>query len=104
MVNEAARQMAATVKSSTPPPLVKAVSQLFPNRYAATGQALYLAGAHGFGMSLCTYWSADFYAAVANRAFLLPLAMTAGGVAAWYASMAAIRLLDAFVMPAGSRP
>lgn len=74
--------------------LVKTISDLFPGRFAATGQALYLAGAHGIGMSLCTYFGAKLFVAYANEAFLLPLMMTLGGLAAWYSSAAAIRKLE----------
>lgn len=74
--------------------LVKAISDLFPGRFAATGQALYLAGAHGIGMSLCTYFGARLFSLYADQAFVLPLVMTLGGVAAWYGSTAAIRKFE----------
>lgn len=74
--------------------LVKTISELFPGRFAATGQALYLAGAHGIGMALCTYIGARLFVVYADRAFLLPLMMTLGGLAAWYVSVAAIRKLQ----------
>ncbi|MBB3005462.1 MFS transporter [Cupriavidus alkaliphilus] len=74
--------------------LVKTISDLFPGRFAATGQALYLAGAHGIGMSLCTYFGAKLFVVYADQAFLLPLMMTLGGLAAWYSSAAAIRKLE----------
>jgi hypothetical protein len=63
--------------------LVAAVRDSFPERYATTGQSIYFAFAHGIGMATASFFGLSLYAVIGRSAFMLPLAMTLSGAAAW---------------------
>jgi len=63
--------------------LVLQIRRLFTERFAATGQAIYLAIAHGVGISSVAYFGAKLYAAHGRIAFYLPLALTLVGCGCW---------------------
>lgn len=63
--------------------MVVQVRQLFSERFAATGQAFYLAIAHGVGISSSAYFGARLYAQYGRTAFCLPLCLTVVGCVFW---------------------
>jgi len=65
--------------------LVLQIRRLFTARFAATGQAIYLAIAHGLGISSVAYLGAKLYAAHGRSAFYLPLVLTLFGCGLWAA-------------------
>jgi hypothetical protein len=65
--------------------LVLQIRRLFTERFAATGQAIYLAVAHGMGISSVAYFGAKLYAAHGRSAFYLPLILTLLGCGSWAA-------------------
>lgn len=65
--------------------LVWQIRRLFTERFAATGQAVYLAIAHGLGISSVAFAGARLYAAHGRIVFFLPIALTLVGCGAWAA-------------------
>lgn len=65
--------------------LVLQLRRLFSERFAATGQAVYLAIAHGVGIASVAYLGAKLYAAHGASAFYLPLVLTLLGCGLWAA-------------------
>lgn len=65
--------------------LVLQIRRLFTERFAATGQAIYLAVAHGMGISSVAYFGAKLSAAHGRSAFYLPLVLTLLGCGLWAA-------------------
>lgn len=62
---------------------VKHIHSIFGGRYAVTGQAVYIASAHGIGIAGSAYWSSALFPQFAQGVFFIPLGMTALGLSLW---------------------